>query len=198
MLIPDTGPVSGYSVAASSAFNGSYSEFQVVPYKVGYRSASAVISSISDGIFKSYSRFLFDPSDYAGSVPAVSDLKPIWIKIAPVSVTGDVGTYSAAQLLLPYSSVPNRVLNVNGTIGSSTVEIQLPYDCNAASIQVEGSDYMTVAFEPDGDTFRVDGVTASGTPLSTTFPTFNQVFITGSDTSVTFSMSVRLMNSSPA
>lgn len=195
MLIPDGGLVSAYSVSASSTFNGTFTEFQKVPYRVGLRSASAKYGYQPDTSLSKYTRFLFSPSDYTSTVAAVDDSKFMWVKIAPVSASGVVGTYSAPTLLMPYNTVPNRLLVLNGTVGTSTVEIQLPCDFASPSVQVEGSNTLGVGFEPNGATFQVDGVTTGASPMSITTPVFNQLFLTGGASSVKFSLAARTVNS---
>lgn len=195
MTIPDTGVVSGYSVAASSTFNGSFTEFQQVPYKIGYKSPTAKFSYNVDTSFSRVTRFLFNPNDYTASLASVDDSKNFWVKIAPINSSGVVGSYSAPTLLMPYNTIPNRLVNISGTIGASLVEIQLPCDFSAPSIQVEGSDIMEVAFEPNGGIYYVNGITTSASPLSSTTPVFNQLFLKGSDAAVTFSIAARAVNS---
>lgn len=195
ITLPYRTNVSGYQFQASTNFNGAFSLFQVVPL-IGYKSRSVVTLNTQDSQFKNLTRFTFDPADYVASVPAVNDANPFWVRIAPIDLAGVVGTAEAPQLVLPYSSVPNRSLVISGSVGMSAVEVQLPITANNFNFQVTGANTLFVAFEPNGTEFPMPGL-SSGVLYGSAFPASTVLFLRGSAAPTPFTLQARLLAGLP-
>ena len=85
----------------------------------------------------------------------LTDLTPWWIRVAEVDATGAVGPLGAPQLLMPYTTLPNRAIVVEGTVPSASsvsnsIELVLPMQNNDWGITNIGANSLAVAFEPNG------------------------------------------------
>jgi hypothetical protein len=186
--------VKEYQFAAAANFDAAFTKFETVP-AAGLLTPGALNSESSGSQFRGLTRFLFNPDDYTAGVAAVDDMKPFWIQVTPVDWAGAPGAAEAPHLFLPYSSTPNRAYNVSGTISTSTFEIQLPGLSSGAVIEVDGADNVYVAFDPNGDEFRVPSLSVDYADYHSYSQTFSQLFLRGSALSTAFHASLRLVNS---
>lgn len=185
--------VASYKFYAMSNYDGTPTLFDTVPI-YGKRSATVVDSSYGEQ-FKNLTRFLFNPADYS-----LTDTSPIWLQIKQVATDGTVETdFEAAQLILPYSSQPNRPVVLKGSAPSGTsitdsLELQLPGQCNNLVLQVDGATDMQIAFEPGGPEQRVPALSTEFTNFETVYPAFTQLFVRGDGGASSFSATMRLIS----
>lgn len=185
--------VSGFRFKAASNFDAAFSLFQFVP-SAGLIKPS-LDTGMSDSQFRGLTRFLFNPSDYTGTVPAVDDTKPFWIRIAPVSLSGVVGPDEAIHLVLPFSSTPNRAYNIAGDVGLTSVELQLPLQSSNPIFEVPGSNSLFLAFDPNGYEFMVPNMGVDFSDYRAAFQTFSEIHVRGSAAPTKFYASFRLLSS---
>ena len=177
--------VAAYRFKAGTNFDdASPTLFQIVP-SAGYKSLSVPDDiGFVDSQFRGCTRFTFNPADYTVAVPAVSDLKNLWIKIAPVSTSGAVGPDESYHLVLPSNLYPQRSVVISGiapNVGSltSSLELQLPMLCNNWEFQVTGSVAVFVAFESNGAEWQVNPLSTYQTNFSKAYENTSQIFVRG-------------------
>jgi hypothetical protein len=191
---------------------GAFTKFQNVPASGGYTSPALSAPGVSiafDGEQFSQSRtpyltrFRFAPSDYTGAglpftVQSVSDSTPFWLQVIQNNLDGTSNTKTAPQLILPYSSQPNRPVLLSGTApnGPTTpLEIQLPMQCDNLQVQnTSTSTNLMVAFEPGGPYFTVYQASVDGLNLYSTYPAASQLFVYGESNTCTFNVIAALRN----
>lgn len=175
--------VIGFRFSAASNFDSSFTAFQTVP-NYGYRSATAPQPDDVGSQFRDQCRFLFNPSDYTASVPAVRDDLPFYVRLEPQNPDGSFGAAEAMHLVLPYAPGPNRSVVLHGfapTAASATGarEIQLPQLCNDFLIKNQSTGAaLNVAFERgqgNGPEYRVD----PGKDLTLDYTTIYELFVRG-------------------
>lgn len=184
IIFPARPGAKSYQFSAAVNWDSVMTPFQVVPAS-GYKSPGVPDIGMSDSQFRGKTRFLFNPSDYTGSVPAVDDTKPFYIRITQTDWDGTVHAPEAQHLILPYDPAPNRPLVLRGTApnGASiadSFEIQLPMQCQNPRIQVDGVNDVYAAFEPGGPEFRVPALNVEFTVVSMVLPSFSQIFLRAS------------------
>jgi hypothetical protein len=113
--------------------------------------------------------------------------------------TGAVNILEPPQLILPFSSQPNRPVVLSGTAPSAvslatSLEIQLPMQVNNIQVQNTGGANLYVAFEPTGPEFVVYPLASAFTNLYETYPAASQIFVRGSGGTTTFNMISALRN----
>ena len=189
--------IASYNFQAAANFDGTFTTFQNVP-SYGFRSNGVPDISVADSQFRGLTRFLFNPSDYTVAVPAVDDTKPFWVRIQPITNAGIVGAAEAMHLILPYSSTLNRALNLAGSVPNTALELQLPGNVNNALFQVNDTNNLFVAFEPNGAEFQVPSLINEFTTFETTYQTFSQLFLRGSSSPTLISISCRIINTHTA
>ena len=189
IVIPQESGIGSYIFGWSTNFDIAFTDFQTVP-TYGYKSKTVVENSASSSSFRGLTRFVFNPTDYS-----IDDSKYFWLHVKKVPFGGAPGTASAPHLVLPYSSVPDRALNIHGTVGNTTTELTLPCDVSNMSFRVEGTDDLVVAFEPKGEVFLMPPLATRNTIYSSAFPTFNQLFLKSAGVSTEFYASFRMLNS---
>jgi hypothetical protein len=181
-----------YTIEVASNFDsGSWSQVLVLPVS-GFVSKSVIKSASPESTMRGITKWLFNPSDY--NIPALNDSKPFWLRYTPNLSDGTTLGLSAPHLVLPYNSIPNRSFSINGTVGLSIVEIALPGLCSTPSFSVDGNSSIYVSFEKDGAEYPVAGL-ADGMDWSTSFPSFNALYVRGSVAPTKFYMNCRLVNS---
>jgi hypothetical protein len=195
ITLPKRSGVSGFQFQASTDFNGTFNAFQDVPSN-GYKSVTPITLNTQDSQFRGLTRFLFDPTDYTASVAAVDDTTPFWVRIAPIDPYGVVGTPETPQMVLPFSSVPNRTLVLSGSVGLTAEELQLPLTANNFNFEVESGQTLYVAFEPNGAEFPMPGV-GTGIIFGSAFPTSTVLFLRGTAASTDFQIQARLLAGMP-
>jgi hypothetical protein len=189
LVIPQESGIGSYVFGYSTNFDLAFTDFQTVPV-YGYRSKTVVDNSTSGSSFRGLTRFIFNPADYS-----IDDSKFFWLHVKKVPFGGVPGTASAPHLVLPYSSVPSRALNIHGTVSGTTTEITLPFDVSNGSFRVEGSDDLIVSFEPKGEVFSIPPLSTDKIIYSSAFPTYNQLFLASAGVSTEFYASFRMLNS---
>lgn len=206
-----------YDFQVSANFDGTpvaFATFQNVPASGGYRSPTAqdpIAGFDSEQFSQSrtpyLTRFKFNPADYqtGGAVntifttAGVTDLTPIWLKVIQNNLDGSTNTASAPHLILPFSSQPNRTVLLAGTAPNETslatsLEIQLPMQCNNIQIQNNGGAILFVAFEPTGPEFVVNPLATDFTDFYQTYNATSQVFVRGNGATTTFNLVAALRN----
>lgn len=178
--------VTGFRFSAAANFDSAFTAFQVVP-NCGFRSRSV---PAPDGVigsqFRDECRFVFAPSDYSASVIAVRDGFPFYVRVEPRNANGTFGPPEAMQIILPYSTVPNRAVILHGTAPAASptgaVEVNLPGLCDDFTIknQSTGSN-LFISFDhgtstgPAGPEFLV----SPGQVLDMDFANASRVFVRG-------------------
>lgn len=186
--------------------------FQNVPASGGYRSPSsqAPVAGFDSEQFSQsrtpyLTRFKFNAVDYIGAglpftVAGVTDLTPLWLTFIQRNLDGTTNPATAPQLILPYSSVPNRTVILSGTAPSAaslagSLEIQLPMQVNNIQIQNNGTNILQVAFEPTGPEFTVNPSTAGADiNLYTAYNSSSQLFVRGAGGTTAFNFIGALRN----
>jgi len=199
LTLPVRAGVASYNFQFATNFDGSYTTFQNVPSNGLISTTASDPASDSSG-FRGLTRFLFNPADYTAAFPTLLDTVPLWIKIVPISTAGVTGTAEAGQLILPYSSTPDRPVNISGSAPSAvsiagSLEIQLPRQCR--NLQIQNNDTtnpMFVAFEPGGSEFEVFALASKFTNFGFTYPVVTQLFVRGSGGTVTFNATMSIRN----
>lgn len=181
IIFPARPGAKSYLFEAASNWDSAMAPFQVVPAG-GFRSPGVPDIGMSDSQFRGKTRFLFNPSDYTPTVPAVDDTKPFYVHIVQTDWNGTIHGSEAQHLIMPYDSVPNRMLVLRGTAPNgatiaNSFEVQLPMQCRNPRIQVDGTNDVFAAFEPSGPEFRVSALSIEFTVLSMTYPSFTQIFL---------------------
>ncbi len=177
LTLPVRSGVISYQFQVAANFDASFSTFETVS-SAGKVSKSAADFLFEASGFRGKTRFLFSPVDYS-----IDDTKPFWVKIRPVTAAG-VGTAEAAQLILPYSSAPNRGVVISGTAPAgagiaNSLELQLP--CQVKDLVIRAVDIpLIVAFEPGGSEITVPDAAANlGSYLRFGEQTVSQLFVRG-------------------
>ena len=195
LTLPVRADVASYQFQAATNFDGAYTTFDTVP--AGGKASKSVQDLGIDGSsrFRGQTRFLFDPADYS-----LDDSKPLWIRIKQVSTAGVVGSAEAGQLVLPYSSAPDRPVVLKGTApqaadSSGSLEIQLPMQCRNLQFQVDPTvtANLVVSFEPGGPEWTVPALQTYFTNFDMVHPMATQIFVRGDTGAALFNaiMSVR-------
>lgn len=185
--------ISAYRFEAASNFDAVWNLVTTVSFGGG-KSKSAQIPGIMDGQSRGITKWVYAPSDYSNSVPAVSDLKPYYLRYFPIFKSGNVGAVSPAHLILPYSSTPNRSFSISGNVDNAGyTEIILPGLVTSASFAVEGNNSIFVKFDQYGSEYPVSGL-ANGMDWTSSWPAFNSIYVKGSAEVTKFYMNCRLVN----
>lgn len=182
-----------YDFSAASNFDAVPTSFQVVPARIGYKSSSVIDNAFNDNRFKGKTRFIFDPSDYTTSVPAVDDTKPFWVNVTQNNFDGSSVT-SSLHLVLPYSTTPNRAYNLVGNLDTSVLELQLPQLSNAMYFTVDGTDNAFMSFDENGTEFKVPNLSTDFQSFFNTLPSFTQLFLRGSASPTSINVALRMVN----
>jgi hypothetical protein len=190
-IVETPSKVISYAIEVSANFDGSWSSVTTLPLS-GSISKSVVNPGNYESQFRGITRWLFNPSDY--SITELDNLKPFWLRYTAFRSDGTSVGPSAPHLILPYNSISNRSYSINGTIGTGVVEIALPGLSTSASFSVEGTNLIYVSFEKNGAEYPVAGL-GNGMDWTTSFPSFNSLFVRGSASSTKFYMNCRLANS---
>ncbi len=179
-----------YQFQAAGNFDASYTTFQVVPASGGFKSVSVPDVGFDSEQFSQsrtpyLTRFKFAPNDYTTVVAAVNDSLPFWVRVVQVNTNGTTNAPEAGQLILPYSSAPNRPLILSGTAPSAvsiatSLELQLPMEVTNVQIQNNGGVPLYVATEPNGPEWIVQPLGSDETNLYTVYPAITQLFVRGS------------------
>lgn len=185
--------VKEYQFKAATNFDAAFNLFQVVP-AAGMVSYTIPNVGTYDSQFRNLTRFAFNPNDYTLAVPAVSDSKPFWIRVAPVDFSGVVGPDEAMHLVLPFSSTPSRAYNISGSLGVAVTELQLPYNTSNPIVEVNGANNVYMAFEPNSYEFKVPSLGTEFSDYRAAFQTFSQLFLRGSADPTVFFASFRLVS----
>ncbi len=178
--------VTGYRFLAASNFDGVFTVFQTVGVG-GFRSPSAQTFNAPIGSqFRGWTRFVFSPLDYAATFPAVRDDVPFYVRIQPVLAGGVFGPVEAMQIVLPYSTVPNRAVLLRGTATAAgptaSMEINLPGLCTDFNIRNGSSGTrLFVGFDRATSTGFAgpEYMVAPGASLEMDYPQASRVFIRG-------------------
>lgn len=183
IVFPARPGAASYLFEVASNWDTAMASFQVVP-AFGYRSPGVPEQGSVGSQFRGKTRFLFNPSDYTGTVPAMNDSKPFYVRITQTNVDGSTLPAEAQHLILPYSSAPNRPLVLRGTAPAAaditgSIEVQLPMQCRNARFQVDGAGDAFVAFEPVGPEVRVPSLSVEFSTVELTYAAFSQVFLRG-------------------
>lgn len=190
----------GFRFSAASNFDSSFIAFATVPnYGVKSRNVKDVYSMTVGDQFRDQMRFLFDPSDYVTTAPALIDTSPFFLKIEAQNQDGTFDAAEAMHLVLPPSIEPRRIVNLRGTIPigaaiSNSLEIQLPSQCYDFQILNDGAANLFVAFHPSGGEYQVFQVSTTYTEYTSTLSAATQIFLRGSGGSTTVSLSFTLRN----
>lgn len=189
--------VSSYNVQWATNFDAAYATFQNMP-AVGMTSPgvrSLIDNSFADSQYRGKTRFIFNPNEYG-----IPDLNPIWLRIQAVNNDGSLGAFEAGQLILPYSSQPNRVITISGTapagnVQSDCLEIQLPmqfqnptHQNNAAATD------LFISYEPGGSEYRVRPIATVFELLNYTYGANSQIFVRGGGATASFAIIGSLKN----
>ena len=111
----------GFRFSAAANFDAAFTAFQVVP---SYGLSSPSVQSRNAPIgsqFRDECRFVFSPSDYSATVPAVRDDQPFYVRIEQQNPNGTFGSPEGVQIILPFSTVPNPAVMIHGKIGRAHV-----------------------------------------------------------------------------
>lgn len=194
--LPVRSGVASYSFDWATNFDAAYATFQNVPANgMVTRSVFDVSGGIcSDSQFRGKTRFAFSPADYG-----IPDLSDIWLKIRPINFDGSLGAYEAGQLVLPYSSQPNRPVILYGNAPNVAtqalaLEIQLPSQVINPQFQNNSSNDLFVSFDLNGTEFRIRPATTVQALPSMVYGSFSQLFVRGSGAVVQFSMTSSMLN----
>ncbi len=183
---------------ASSNWDGVFTPFETVN-KHGKMSRTVIDPGSIGSQFRDQTRFLFNPNDYTTTVPAVNDDLPFWIKIAPVSRAGVVGTAGDPHLVLPFKAIANRSFNINGVAPNVTaanaIEIVLPFQCNNISLKVTGANDLLFSFDRNGYEYIVSPETTNYTNFEKAFASFSSIFVRGSGGVTNFYANISLRTS---
>jgi hypothetical protein len=185
--------VKSYILKAASNFDAVFGTFANVP-ATGYKSKSVVNNRFDMSQYRDKTRITFSPIDFH-----IDDLKPIWMRIAPINFNGVVGADESIHLILPYSTEPKRAVILNGTVPpaasiSGSLELNLPQQCFNPVIQNDGGVDLYIAFEATGSEFRISPLSTSHTMFISTHTTFSQVFLRGLNASTKISADFTLRN----
>lgn len=167
--------VGAYALKSATNFNGTFTTFATVPAS-GFASASIGDLGFGGEQFRGKTRVAINLADYT-----LDDTKPLWLRVAPVSLAGVEGSVEAIHLILPYSSQPRREVLIVGTVAEGTtiansVEIQLP-NCTNPNIQNNGTPSLYVAFDSVGPEFEVPSLQSGFTNYYSASGTFSQIFL---------------------
>jgi hypothetical protein len=185
--------IRSYILKAASNFDGGFAPFAVVPGG-GWKSRSVVINGLDSGSFRGKTRIAFSLADFG-----MDDAKPLWFRIAPISLGGVVGADEPIHLILPYGSQPLRPVVIRGVVPaaasvSGSLELNLPGQCTNPTVQNDGASDLYVAFEPGGAEFRVPPLATDFTNLYSAASTFSQLFLRGSGGATTVNANLVLRN----
>lgn len=198
LTIPVRDGVKSYEFYSATNFDGTYTKFDTIPASGKASKSMSDLAIDGSSKFRGFTRFLFNPDDYT-----LDDKKPIWVSIKQITTGGTTGSAEAGQLILPYSSTPNRPVILSGTAPhgatiTSSLEIQLPHQCQSASIKCNDAGVsLYVAFEPGGTEYKVlSSVDALGYEFRIVYESITQLFVRG-DTAVAGFDAVFSMRNNP-
>ena len=180
--IPTRAGIGSYQFFAVSNFDGTPVQFDTVPL-TGKASASVPEVPVAPQAFRNYTRFVFNPADYtalSGASPTITDDKPMWLYIKPVTIAGSVGSAEALHLILPYDSSPNRMVTLSGTVPGSSLELQLPGQCFDLFANSQSGHPILLGFEPNAPQINISIITTTAVPFKSVESGFSQLFVQGS------------------
>ncbi len=192
LQVPLRTNVSGFRFKAAANWDsGSFTAFQDVP-NAGFRSATVADPALGTSKYSQFCRFIFNPADYTTGVPAVVDNAPIFIRLAPLDLSGNPGSDEAIHVIMPYNSIGNRSFVLRGTVPAgvaqtNALEIQLPFSCNDFDIQNDGAADLFASWENPGGEYRILPVSSDFRSLNMTFTTISQIFVRGAGGTTTMS-----------
>jgi hypothetical protein len=183
--------ITGFRFGAAVNFDAAFTTFITVP-NYGLKSPSVPDVGYVGDQFRDMVRFLFDPSDYVATAPALVDGAPFYLRVESRNPNGSFNPPEAMHLVLPPPVQPNRSFLIRGTVpaGASlanSLEIQLPTQCNDFEIQNDGGAPLFVAFEPTGAEYQVIPVTTAFRSFEQFTTSVSQVFLRGAGGSTTMS-----------
>jgi hypothetical protein len=191
--------VVSYNIFAASGFDQTFTKFASVPAFTGLRSPTVACQGMVASQYRGRTRFLFNPNDYTTVVPAVIDSSPFFVQIQQVNADGTTGPIEAMHLILPYSTVQNRVFVLHGNVPAgatiaNSLEIQLPMVCCDFEFQDDGSTVIHVAFSPTDGEFVVNQLNFEFTNYRHVKSSSSQVFLRSDGAPSLISMSFALLN----
>lgn len=105
--------VTGFEFSAATSFSTAFSVFQIVPndgmqiLDVGTPPRSVNVP-VPGSQHRGMARFVFDPTVYTATIPAIVDTVPFAIRIRPVLAAGGFGPYEEMCMVLPYDQMPSQ------------------------------------------------------------------------------------------
>lgn len=181
--------VVGFEFGAATNFDAAFTAFQYVSNDGTQKldtsaSPRSVNVPIPGSQHRDLVRFVFDPTVYTATVPAVDDTTPFFIRVRPQLASGAFGAYEAMHLLMPFNPSPHRAINLHGTVAQAvslagSLEIQFPAQCNDIEISNDGGADLWIAFERPGVEFRLQPATSIFKSLEQFITSPYQIFLRG-------------------
>lgn len=204
LQVPKRSGKTGFRFSAASNFDSSFTNFQVVSND-GFRSVSLrqdVRGNLGNQS-RDHVRFLFDPSDYTASIPAVRDDVPFFIRLEARNPDGSFDAPEGAHMVLPqlFGPQPPVLLHGDAPTGAGLTgsqEIQLPALCDDFEIrnQSTGSD-LHVAFDR-GSVNGTEFLVGPGQSLDQVRTTVYQIFVRGESGSATELFAILTLRNGPS
>jgi hypothetical protein len=173
--------VSGFEFSAATSFGTAFSVFQTISndgmqvLDTGTPPRSVNVP-IPGSQHRGMTRFVFDPTVYTATIPAIVDSAPFAIRIRPVLAAGGFGPYEEMCMVLPYDQMPSqRPVNsiylelfpldvyVDPGVPVGVGEVFSCAELIDKSVQVGGTFFATVEVQGtlDGTTWEVLGTVSS-------------------------------------
>jgi len=200
LLVKKRDGKTGFRFGAAANFDGAFTTFAVVPnYGVKSKSVPDVYAGNVGNQFREDVRFLFDPADYVATAAALVDANPFYLRVEARNPDGTFDAPEAMHLVIPPPVEPNRAITIRGTVPAAgslatSLEIQLPGQCNDWEILNDGGAPLFVAFHPTGGEHQVLPVTTAFDAFQQYTTAVSQLFLRGAGGSTTVSTTLTLRN----
>lgn len=188
-----------YDIKASYAFDTSTATIVTIGMD-GARSKTVTDDQArpGDNSNRAWTRLVFNPADYKISSVAIDDTKPLWIQFTQTNFDTSTTT-SPLQLILPYSTIQNRMVVLNGTAPNvvsqaTATHLLMPQVCDGLQLSNTGAVDLYISFELNGPEFQLAAQTNQFTPFSVNYPSFTEIWVRGSGSTCTFSAAFALRN----
>jgi hypothetical protein len=184
LVVPERPGKIGFRFSFAVNFDAAFTALQVVPNH-GFRSVSVPPTAFGNGTpFKNQVGFIFRPSDYTATIPAMIDGIPLYLRVEAQNPSGTFDSPEAMHLVLPNRNDPNAPFMLRGTVPNAanlaaSLEIQLPGRNFNWRIKVDGGSNLEVALDPGGPEYVVLPEPTTGRSYEQVYSSISQLFLRG-------------------